>query len=120
MTVNEHGYGRQSIELLVSGKTITRIVWGGLDNQEFKFETGYIELGYRSIPVWRPLDNDGNLDNKYLRKGSWKALYQLSMPGQQHSPKTYVDTDVDGKVIALPVTVMELSHHFVQYIASIS
>lgn len=50
------GYGKQIIQIYRTGKAIDRTVWEIVNNDEFKYETGYIDWCGAKTPVWRPIN----------------------------------------------------------------
>lgn len=99
------GTREQRIELGFSIKTITRCVYDIRNNDQLKFQTGYVQYDNNEIPVWRPFDpNDMSFEAPW-KKGKWENIYVLRMPHKKGSKYIeYETTEValDGATVTLP------------------
>ena len=113
------GIREQRIEIGFSIKTITRCVYDIRNNDQLKFQTGFVQYDNNEIPVWRPFDpNDMSYEAPW-KKGKWENIYVLGMThkkGSKHVEYETTEVELDGATVSLPKVSSDVMHAFKTYL----
>ena len=109
------GLRAQQIEISYTINSIVRNVYCVQDNEQLKFQIGFVNYINEEVPVWRSMDpKDNSLDVPW-KNGKWRNIYVLDMAQAKKSYyKAYElkDVEFEGNVIPLPKVSPELTHSF--------